>query len=185
MFCVFETVSVCVSELCRWKIPDANSQMLSVSPCLFPFLPALQVMILPVLWSQPTSTPAFWKSTSARRTIAPTCQWGLHTNPATSKQHATTESDHVVTEEFVVSDKANPGFFFPPFFTLAVSLRSTAPQDRITHLPRQERPPLGGWCVVWAPLFHYVKDPSHLEPPPVRTPTPQVHLWAFDTTTPA
>lgn len=89
--------------------------MLSVSPCLFPFLPALQVMILPVLWSQPTSTPAFWKSTSARRTIAPTCQWGLHTNPATSKQHATTESDHVVTEEFVVSDKANPGFFFPSF----------------------------------------------------------------------
>lgn len=84
--------------------------MLSISPSVFPTLPSPQVMILPVLWSQPTSTPVSWKSTSARRTIALTCQWGLHTNTATSKQHAPTESDHVVTKEFVFSDKANPFF---------------------------------------------------------------------------
>lgn len=75
-----------------------------------------------------------------------------------------------------------------PLFSLclaAVSQRSTAPQDQLTHLPRQECPPLGGWCVVWAPLFHSAKEPLYLGPLTVRTPTPQVRPWASDTATPA
>ncbi len=76
-----------------------------------------------------------------------------------------------------------PSFF--SFFLPAVSQRSTAPQDQITHLLRQECPPLGGWCVVWVPLFHCAKEPLYLGPLTVRTPTPQVHPWASDTTTPA
>lgn len=76
-------------------------------------------------------------------------------------------------------------FFPPPSFLPAVSQRSTAPQDQLTHLPRQGCPLLGGWCVVWARLFHCAKEPHCLGPLTVRTPTPQVHLWASDTTTPA
>lgn len=68
-------------------------------------------------------------------------------NQQVSKQHASVESYHVVTKEFVFSDKANPFFFFSTFLP-AVSLRSTAPQDQITHLPSQDCRPLGGWCVV-------------------------------------
>ena len=83
---------------------------------------------------------------------------------------------------FSCCSSSSSSFSFPPS---AVSQRSTADRYQITHLPRQECPPLGGWCVVWAPLSHYAKEPFRLGPPTVRTPTPQVHPWASDTTTPA
>lgn len=109
---------------------------------------------------------------------------GTPSQPGNVKTTRTTESDHVVTKEFVFSDKTNPPLF-SLFFLPAVSQRSTAPQDQITHLPRQECPPLQGWCAVWAPLFHYAKEPLHLGPLTVRTPSLQVHPWASDTATPA
>lgn len=121
--------------------------MLSISPSVFLTLPSPQVMILPVLWSQPTSTPVSWKSTSARRTIALTCQWGLCTNPATSKQHTPTESDHVVTKEFVFSDKTNP-FFSPSSFSQLFLRGPQHPRTKLLISPGRSvlLRGVGVWC---------------------------------------
>lgn len=76
---------------------------------------------------------------------------GTPTQPGNVKTtRIATQWARVVTKEFVFPDKANP-VFFPTllfFFIPAVSPRSTAPRRRLTHLPRQECPLLGGWCVA-------------------------------------